>query len=57
MSKVNFFFSCGVLIAYLDFKFFVVENEINECACRVLILGVTFDDADYILVNVYNTET
>ena len=41
--------SWGVLIAYLDFKSFI--------AARILILELTIDNADYILINIYNTNS
>ena len=51
--------SCGVLIAYLGSKFFVVKSKRNCQPGRILILDVTIDDTDYILIDVYsaNTET
>ena len=51
--------SCGVLIAYLASKSFVVKNKRNYDAGCILILDVTTDDIDYNLINIYyaNTET
>ena len=49
--------SRGVLIAYLGFKSFVVKNKRNDDAGRILILDVSIDDTDYILVNIYNGNT
>ena len=48
---------CGVLIAYLGNKTFVVKNKIiYVCGC-LLVLDVTIDNQDYILINVYNANT
>ena len=64
--KVTLFFflhgtsnSCGVLIAYLGSNSFAAKNKRNDDAVHILILGVTIDNTDYILVNIYsaNTET
>ena len=33
------------------------RNKRNDNACRTLILDVTIDDTDYILVNLYNANT
>ena len=46
--------SRGVLIGYLGSKFFVVKNKRNDDAGFILILDVSIDDTDYILVNIYN---
>ena len=47
--------SCGVLIAFYGNLNVVVKNQFNDGYGRILILEVTIDDADYLLVNVYNT--
>ena len=47
--------SCGVLIAYLGSKSFVVKNKRNEDADRILILDVTIEDSGYILVKIYSS--
>ena len=49
--------SHGVSIAYLGSKCFVAKNKRNDDAGRILILDVTFNDTDYILINIYNTNT
>ena len=49
--------SCVVLIAYLGSKSFVVKNKRNDDTGRILILDVSIDDTDYILVNIYNANT
>ena len=49
--------SRGVLIAYLDSKSFTVKKRINNDTARILIVDVTGDDTDYILVNIYKTNT
>ena len=46
--------SCGVLIAFYGNLNVVVKNQFNDGYGRILILEVTIDDADYLLVNVYN---
>ena len=57
--KGQFFFSHGtsssrgVLTVYLGSKSFVVKNKRNDDAGRILILYVSIDDTDYILVNIY----
>ena len=64
-SQVFFFLhgasnSRGVLIAYFIFcifKSFVVKNERNDDAGRILIRDVSIDNTDYILVNIYNANT
>ena len=49
--------SRGVLIAYLGSQSFVVKNKRNDDAGHILILNVSIDDTDYILVNIYNANT
>ena len=49
--------SRGVLVVYLGSESFVVKNKINDDAGHILILDVTIDDNDYILVNIYNANT
>ena len=53
--------SCGVLIAYLGClsKSFVIKNKGIDGTGPILILDLTTDDTDYILVNICsaNTET
>ena len=51
------FNSCSILISYLGSKSFVVKNKKNDGKGRILILDVTIDDNDYILVNIYNANT
>ena len=46
--------SRGVLVAYLGSKSFVVKNKRNDDDGRILILDVSIDDTDYILVHIYN---
>ena len=61
--KGQVFFSHGtsksrdVLITYLGSKSFVVKNKRNDDAGPILILDVTTDNTDYILVNIYNANT
>ena len=52
--------SCGVLIAYLGKKSFVLNEQKTDKAGRMLILDITLDADQYILINLYtrnaNTE-
>ena len=52
--------SCGVLIAYLGKKSFVLNEQKTNKAGRMLILDITLDADQYILINLYtrnaNTE-
>ena len=49
--------SCGVLIAYLGTEtFFVNKQEIDKEGC-ILILDVSINDSEYILINLYNANT
>ena len=49
--------SCGVLIAYLGPKSFVVKNKIKDVAGFVLTLDITINNNDYVLVNIHNANT
>ena len=49
--------SCGVLIAYLGKTSFVLNKQKTDKAGRILILDVTLDADQYILINLYNANT
>ena len=49
--------SCGVLIAYLGTKSFVLNEHKSNKAGRILILDITLDADQYILINLYNANT
>ena len=49
--------SRGALIAYLGSKSFIVKNKRNDDAGRILILDISIDDTDCILVNIYDANT
>ena len=49
--------SCGVLIAYLGKTSFVLNKQKTVKAGRILILDVTLDADQYILINLYNANT
>ena len=51
--------SCGVLISYIETHNFFVNNKKTDNDGQILILDVTINDADFVLINLYhaNTET
>ena len=49
--------SCGVLIAFYGSINVVVKNQMNDDNGRILILEVTVDDTEYLLINMYNANT
>ena len=49
--------SCGVLIAYLGKISFFLNKQKTDKAGRILILDVTLDADQYILINLYNANT
>ena len=49
--------SCGVLICYIGTHNFVVNNQKTDNDGRILILGVTINDVNFVLINVYNANT
>ena len=49
--------SCGVLITFCGDVNVVVKNQFNDGNGRILILEVTIDDTEYLLVNIFNTNT
>ena len=59
---VRYFFltcinSCRVLISYLGKKSFVLNEQKTDKAGRILILDITLDADQYILINLYNANT
>ena len=49
--------SCGVLIAYLGTETFFVNKQETDKEGRILILDVSINDSEYILINLYNANT
>ena len=49
--------SCGVLIAFLYDISFTAKNQVNDSNVRILILETRIDDAEYLLVKLYNAST
>ena len=48
---------CFLLIAFYSSVTVVVKNQLNDNNGRILILEVTIDDTEHLLVNVYNANT
>ena len=49
--------SCGVLISYIGTHNFVVNNQKTDNDGRILILDVTINDVNFVLINLYNANT
>ena len=49
--------SCGVLIAYFGTEKFTVKKQQTDHNGRILILDVSINDSEYILINLYNANT
>ena len=49
--------SCGVLIAYFGTGTFIVKKQQTDKEGRILILDVSINDSEYILINLYNAIT
>ena len=49
--------SCGVLIAYFGTEKFTVKKQQTDHSGRILILDVSINDSEYILINLYNANT
>ena len=49
--------SCGVLIAYFGTGTFTVKKQQTDKEGRILILDVSINDSEYILINLYNANT
>ena len=48
---------CDVLIAYLGTEKFAVKKQQSDHSGRILILNVSINDFEYILINLYNANT
>ena len=46
--------SCGVLIAYFRIEDFNVKKQQTDHNGHILILNVSINDSEYILINLYN---
>ena len=62
LKVLNFFShgksnSCGVLTAYLGTGTFTVKKQQTDKEGRILILDVSINDSEYILINLYNANT
>ena len=49
--------SCGVLIFYIGTYNFVVSNQKTDNNGQILILDVTINDVNFVLINLYNANT
>ena len=49
--------SCGVLTAYFGVGTFTVKRQQTDKEGRILILDVSINDSEYILINLYNANT
>ena len=49
--------SCGVLTSYIGTHNFVVNNQKTHNNGRILILDVTINDVNFVLINLYNANT
>ena len=49
--------SYGVLIAYCGTGMFTVKKQQTDKKGRILILDVSINDTEYILINLYNANT
>ena len=47
--------SCRILISYIGTHNFVVNNQKTDHDGRILILDVTINDINFVLINLYNT--
>ena len=53
-GKSNF---CGILIVYFETGTFTIKKQQTDKEGRVLILNVSINDSEYILINLYNANT
>ena len=53
-GKTNF---CGVLIAYFGTEKFTVKKQQRDHSGCILILDVSINDSEYILIDLYNANT
>ena len=49
--------SCGVLISYIGTHNFLLNNQKTDSNGRILILDVTINDVNFVLINLYNSNT
>ena len=49
--------SCGILTAYFGTKTFTVKKQQTDKEGRILILDVSINDSEYILINLYDANT
>ena len=49
--------SCGVLTAYLKQGRLSLKNKKTDKERRILVLDVSIDDSEYVLMNLYNATT
>ena len=49
--------SCGVLSSYVRTHNFVVNNQKTDNKGQILILDVTINDVNFVLINLYNANT
>ena len=49
--------SCGILIAFFGTGTFTVKKQQTDKEGRILILDVSINDSEYILINLYNANT
>ena len=49
--------SCGTLISYIGTQNFVVNNRKTDNDDRILILDVTINDGDFVLISLCNVNT
>ena len=49
--------SCGVLIAYFGIGMFIIKEQRTDKEGHILILNVSINDSEYILINLYNANT
>ena len=49
--------SCGILTAYFRKETFNVKKQGTDKEGRILILDVSVNDSEYILINLYNANT
>ena len=49
--------SCGVLTGFYGNINVVIKKQLNDKNGRILILEVTIDDTEYLLINIYSANT
>ena len=62
-NSVNLFFihtvflTCGTLITFFEKNEICVNSQITEKHGQILVLDITIDGSEYILVNIYSANT